>query len=198
MAPPNNPATARVVLRTTRDTRKFLNVVHMTRADGAELTSADLLDMANAVADWWQNSYRHICKSVMVGLDVVATKQDPNDPLQETVYINGPGDYVPGAPLPGNDAAALSWRTGLAGRKYRGRTYHMGPSSGSVNANDTLTGQFLTDWSTAGQYLLSHLITAGLRLIIFHRSTNTFTTVIGMIVDQLIDSQRRRLAERGA
>lgn len=192
-----NPSTARVVLTVTRDTRKFLNVLHMSRLDGAELNSADLLNIANVIADWWQNSYRLTCRPELVGESVVATKNDPSDPIQQTVYINGPGTLGGAGLDPGNVTAAISWRTGFAGRKYRGRFFHFGPNGLGINANDTFQGSTLASFTAVGNYLLSHALTAALKVIIFHRASNTFTPVGETIVDQLVDSQHRRLASRG-
>jgi len=193
----NNPSTARVVLTVTRDSRKFLNVLHMARSDGNELSASDLLSMANVVADWWQNSYRQTCNPSVVGESVVATKNDPTDPLQQTVYINGPGTLSGGGNDPANVTAAISWRTGLAGRKYRGRFFHFSPNGLGINSNDTFQGSTLLSFTNVGSYLLSHALTAALRVIIFHRATNTYTPSLETIVDQLVDSQHRRLAARG-
>jgi hypothetical protein len=169
----------------------------MKRADGAVLGSADLIAMGAVVADWWLNSYRHACHSQIVGDNIVATKQDPSNPLQETTYIAAPGDYAGGNVTPGDVTAAVSWRSGLAGRKYRGRFYDFEVPSNAINSNDTMTGAYLLLLQAAGAYLLNHLATANLQLIVYHRSTDTFTTLIGVIVDQLVDSMRRRLAGRG-
>jgi hypothetical protein len=197
MPPPNAPTTARVVLTVTKDVRQFINVTHMRRGDHAVLNAADVLAMANVIADWWQNSYRHSCSPGVVGLSVVATKQDPGDPQQATVYINGPGDQPGFADEAANVTGAISWRTGLAGRKYRGRFYHFGPNGGQRNANDSFTGSWLTLATGVANYLIAHAISAAMEVIIFHRGDNTATTVNQTIVDQLVDSQRRRLAGRG-
>jgi hypothetical protein len=153
--------------------------------------------MAIVIGDWWNNSYRHGVKLQIVGESVTATKQDPADPIQQLLTISLPGDYASGNVQPGDVTAALSWRTGLAGRKYRGRFYDFGVPSDANNANDTMTGTYITLLTAIGQYLLNHLATAGLKAIIFHRGDNTFTTITALVVDQLIDSMRNRLAGRG-
>jgi hypothetical protein len=197
MPPPNNPSTARVALAVTRDTREYINTLHLARVDNAVLGSGDLSNMANVVADWWQNSYKTVVRPNIVGLQVVATKQDPADPLQATVYINAPGSWGTGTVLPGDVSAAVSWRTGLAGRKYRGRFFDFGVPSDAANINDSMTGAYIAALTAIAQYLLNHLLSANLKLVIFHKSDNTYTAVLGLIVDQLIDSMRRRLAGRG-
>lgn len=197
MAVPNNPAVARVVLTVQRDSRKFINVVHMARADGGILGSADLLAMATAVANWWANSYRHTCMSVIVGESVVATKLDPTDPLQETLYINAPGDGAGTDLESANVSGAISFRTGLAGRKFRGRFYHFQPDGTQINSNDTFTGGLLAAFTSVGNFLLAQAASAALQAVIFHRADDTFTKVTVVIMDQLVDSMRRRLANRG-
>lgn len=197
MAGPNNPSTARVVLIVQRDSRKFLNVLTMARSDGAVLGTGDLTNMANVVADWWLNSYRHTCSPQIVGDSVVATKQDPSDPIQTTVYLAAPGDLAGGQLDPADVSGAVSWRTGLAGRKYRGRFYHFQPNGLAINANDTFQGSLIASLTAIGNYLLSHAATASLRAVVFHRSTNTYTNIVAVIMDQLVDSMRRRLAGRG-
>jgi len=195
--PPNNPAVARVALTVLRDTRKFVNTFHMSRSDGAVLGAADLVNMGAVIADWWLNSYRTAVPSNIVGSDIVATKLDPSDPLQNTTYIAAPGNYAGGTVSPGDVSGAVSWRTGLAGRKYRGRFYDFAPPQQVINTNDTFSGGYISLLSTVGSYLLTHLATAALKGVIFHRSDNTATTITNVIVDQLVDSMRNRLAGRG-
>src|SRR5690349_18142051 len=120
MAPPNNPRTARVALEATRDSRTFVNTFHVARLDEAILSASDIANIANAVASWWDNNYRHNIVSGLSGLQVVATKQDPADPIQVTVPLTSGSDGSGGID-PADVTGAVSWRTGLAGRKFRGR-----------------------------------------------------------------------------
>src|SRR3982751_4850567 len=123
MPPPNDPRTARVARQVNRDTRHFINTFHVRRSDGGILSSSDLLNMANQFATWWNTNYRPLVTADITGNDVVVTKLDPAAPLQETLPLTGAGTYSSGGPEPGDVTAAVSWRTGLAGRKYRGRFY---------------------------------------------------------------------------
>lgn len=195
--PPNNPAVAKVALNVDRDTRRYINTFHLRRTDGAVLVAADLTAMGSVVADWWLNSYRHVCKSNIVGNSIVVTKLDPANPLQDTTYIAAPGDWGGGTTTPGDVSAAVSWRTGLAGRKYRGRFYDFNVPAEEINTNDTMTGGYLAFLSAAGSYFLTHLATAALKAVIFHRADDTSTDITSVIVDQLVDSMRNRLASRG-
>lgn len=197
MPPPNNPSVARVALTVQRDTRSFVNVFHMMRTDDAELTSADLVRMATEVADWWQNTYRATVITNVVGESAVATKLDPTDPLQETVFFGGAGTVPTSQAEPGNVTAAFSWRTGFAGRKFRGRNYHVGIDGDQINANDTIVGGYIAVLSAAAAQFLVSLAAESLKLVVFHRSDDSATDITGFVVDQLVDSMRTRLAGRG-
>lgn len=197
MPAPNNPATARVALAVIRDVRKFINTFHVARSDNAELSDSDLVAINNVFADWWLNSYRHACTNVIVGESVVSTKQDPTDPIQETAFLAAPGDYAGANPTPGDVTAAVSWRTGLAGRKYRGRFYDFEVPDNAFNNSDIISGAYILLLSSIANYLLAHLATAALKLVIFHREDNTYTAVTGDVVDQLLDGMRTRLQGRG-
>jgi hypothetical protein len=167
------------------------------RSDNAVLGVADLANINAVFADWWLNSYRNAVKNVIVGESITATKLDPAAPIQDVLAIAAPGAYASGNPLPADVSAAISWRTGLAGRKFRGRMFDYGVPSDAANVNDTMTGSYITNLTTVGNYLLTHLATAGLKAVIFHRTGNTYTPIVGLVVDQLIDSMRNRLAGRG-
>jgi len=197
MPVPDNPAVARVVLNVQRDVRKFANVWHMMRTDGAVLTSPDLQAMAQTVADWWTNNYRTTVIVPIVSESAIATKLDPDDPLQEQVFFAAAGSTPTSQSEPGNVTAAMSWRTGLAGRKYRGRTYHVGIDGDQINQNDTLTGIYLAVLSAAAAQFLVLLAAESLKLVVFHRVDDTTTDITGVVIDQLVDSMRSRLAGRG-
>lgn len=196
MPPPNNPAVAKVALHVQRDTRSFINTFHVSKAGGGVLSAADLPNIANVFADWWLNSYRLGIPLQVVGQDITVTKLDPSDPLQYVAYIAAAGGGG-SSPLPADATAAISWRTGLAGRKYRGRFYDFSLPNATVNTNDTLISGTIAGLTAVGQYLLTHLLTAGFKAVVFHRSDNTATDIVSVIVDQLVDSMRNRLAGRG-
>jgi len=197
MVAPNNPAVARVALEVLRDSRTFVNTFHIMRSDNAVLTVADLAAINAVFSDWWANSYRAALKNVIVGSKLVATKLDPAAPFQDTLSLASPGTYASGGATAADVSAAVSWRTGLAGRKFRGRFFDFGVPTDAFTTNDTMTGAYITILSSVGTYLLSHLGTAALKAVIFHRLTNTATPITGVVVDQLLDSMRMRLAGRG-
>jgi len=196
MPPPNNPRTARVAMTADRDTRKFVNTFHVARVDAGILDAADILNIANIFVDWWSNSYRTALPSLISGDNVVVTKQDPGDPQQVTLALPGAGTFA-APPFPADVTAAVSWRTGLAGRKHRGRFYDFAIPDNQATFNDTLIGSYQLVLETIAAYLLNHLVTGGYAGIVFHRGDNTSTAITQIVVDLLIDSMRNRLAGRG-
>ncbi len=197
MPPPNNPSVARVALETIRDSRHFVNTFHIARIDNAAISVSDLDTITNLFADWWLNTYRLTCKNIIVGERVVATKLDPVAPIQDPLARAAPGSYVLGAPTSAEVTAAISWRTGLAGRKFRGRFYHFGLPTDTFSTLDTMVGAYMTQLTQIGTTLLADLAAANLKAVIFHRISNTYTPIVGLVVDQLVDSMRTRLAGRG-
>lgn len=198
MAPPNNPRTARLTMTFVRDSRKFINALHMAREDQANLSLADLQIMAQVLVDWWDQQYKQLAGTSVSLTNVHAVKQDPSDPLE--------WDVTPSPPIPGtfsgvlergSNTLALSWRSMLAGRKFRGRTYTVGMCENVANPDDTVSSAFVNLAITTADNLLGRMFIPALNLIVFHRLDNTFTPLLFTVVDNLIDSQRRRLANRG-
>ncbi len=111
-----------------------------------------------------------------------------------------------GATLPLSVTCAVKWSSGLAGRSYRGRTYHIGLVAGHVNGNVLATGHppTLVTMYTA---LLTKLLAGGVadKLVVVSRCVNNtwranalVTEIAACSVDINVDNQRRRLTGRGA
>lgn len=196
MAVPNNPLVVRVILQYARDTRQFENVLHFWKSTAWTLAEMEVL--AEDLRIWWNAAGKSpICDAVALTA-ILVRKLDPGNPLAFDYPISPPvpGGSV-GAELPGNVTSTMSWRTGLAGRKHRGRSYLPGYVEVGVADDDRLTSaqvaSIASNWS---ELLLSTVITIG-SLVVFHVADNTVTSVISYIVENIVDSQRRRLPGRG-
>lgn len=95
-------------------------------------------------------------------------------------------------PLPPQNCIAVTWRTVLSGRSFRGRTY-VGPlgtyvlnGAGKVNAGSA--GTILS----AANGLRTSLQTAGTQLGVYSRTRNIFTDITTAAVGLTVDTQRRR------
>lgn len=99
--------------------------------------------------------------------------------------------------LPGNVAFCISLRTALAGRSTRGRKYFAGISEVSVTGNVLDQGDI--DAILAGVATLRDDLETNLTpMSIFSPTNLTLVPVVSVVsVDNIVDSQRRRLTGRG-
>lgn len=197
--PANNPNVARVVMRFLRDTREQINTFHVTKSPPAPLAIADLASIVGEFYTWWQQDRRNTEWNQSTLLDITATKLDPNDPIQHVMNVSEQGQEA-SVPSAGNVSASVSARTGLAGRKFRGRNYHTHMPEAYVSNADLISQIWVFALGVCYQGLLTLLSNSTFgpfQRVIFHLSTNTFTPVITTIVENVVDSMRRRLPKRG-
>lgn len=100
---------------------------------------------------------------------------------------------------PGNASLVLSWRTGRAGRAFRGRTYLYGLSETSTVGSTVNSGYALAA-NTLAATIRNFTNTPGavtLQFAIASFTKEVLQPVIAHIIDIYIDSMRRRLINRG-
>ena len=196
MAVPDNPNVMKVAMLFRRDTRIFVNTFHV--AQGTVVNLANMTTVAQAFEQWFQDHYRNVVWNGVSLFQIQVRKYDPDDPLALDYDVTPP---ISGAsatsPDTGVSTATLSWRTGLAGRKNRGRDYVVGLTEPAIANDDTLTSPTVTLLGSIGTALLAALSALARSLVIFHKADNTFTTVISVIIDHIVDSMRSRLPGRG-
>lgn len=111
---------------------------------------------------------------------------------------------IPGTPLPGNVTLAVKWTTGLGGRSFRGRTYHIGLAIGAV-VNNTVNNSAVVNLVAAYSNLLTRVTESGFGQLVvvsyahnkFWRATAVSTPIAACSINANLDSQRRRLIGRG-
>lgn len=196
MAPPNNPEVCRVSIIMARDNRQEVNTMHFQKS---AWSGGDLVTLCSAIRTWWDTYYKPTVGSWVTLVQVSARVYNPAAPLAYDLGVTPPiAGTRAGGELPGNVTNTISWRTGLAGRKYRGRIYHAGPVGSDVTFQDLLTSGFITLLGVMANHLLTDIFAAiGANPVVFHRATNTFTSILGFVVENILDSQRRRLPGRG-
>jgi hypothetical protein len=195
MPPPNNPEVCRFTLQYLRDTRTFENVFHVRDTGGWNV--ADMTVAAQTFRDWWDTQMKLQSPNV-VGLKAVfARLYDPSNPLAVDLPVSPPifGNATDSC-SPANVTSTLSFRTGLAGRKFRGRVYVPGYTELQTNTDDTIGSGLVTRNAIAAGGIIG-IWPTGQNLVVFHRATNTFTPITTYIIENIIDSQRRRLPARG-
>lgn len=196
MAPPFNTSVVRVTIFGTRDTRQILNTFHVSNPTGWSLST--MAALANDVQTWLNGQYKGLIPAVYSWYLISVRLYDPSNPLAYDLSISPPivGTFT-GTAEAGNVTATLSLRTGLAGRKYRGRLYVAGISETALGVLDLLTSGWVVQAGTVAQALLTALNVGARALTIFHKLTNTYTNVNGYAIENIVDSQRRRLPGRG-
>jgi len=196
MPAPNNPRVARVAMLFQRDTRTLVNTFHVVKP--TPLNAADLITIAGLFSSWWNTSYRNYSSNNVLLKQIQVRKYDPSDPLAYDLDISPPSA---GAVVQTPDTAATtqtaSWRTGYAGRKFRGRFYAVGLTEVATANDDSIGSPTTATLSNAALSLITSVVAASFQLVVFHKLDNTFTQILTAIVENLIDSQRRRLANRG-
>lgn len=200
--PPNNPLVAKVIMTFASDTRIFQNVFHVSNVTA--WTAINLAQLATDFISWWNGFYKTRMSSD-IALTLVQTRRlDPSLPLgvDQPVIPPSPGGAA-NVSVPSNATSTISWRTGLAGRRFRGRTYVPGITVPDVNANDSITSALVNQLLSAGVALITSSLSAG-KLTVFHAPDtvptpfdNTFTDVTTAVIENLLDSQKRRLPGRG-
>jgi len=179
------------------------NVINFEKAGGWDLTS--LAALAAAVEDSWESNISPIVAETITLTETVATDISTETGGQVT-DIGGIAGGQPNPALPNNVTFVVSFRTASRGRSYRGRLYHVGLTENFVtldSVGDSNAAAFQGDYES----FFADIATAvpGSSHVVVSRcsggewrDTAVVTPVTSYFVDSTIDSQRRRLAGRGA
>ncbi len=179
------------------------NVLHYEYT--SEPNQATLESFGLALRTWWASNLKDDFPNTMFLNKII---------LKDIAVQNGIGiEYTAGMPLPGdatspvlpsNVTVAVKLTTGLVGRSSRGRIYHVGLKEENV-IGDMIDSPF----AVALQGFYEELLTVKIDpldvgWVVLSRWTGLLprlfavgTKIIGVSVDQTVDSQRRRLAGRG-
>lgn len=168
-------------------------------------TVATMSTIAGIFYSWWNTHVKTIQSANATLREIYCTDQSAQNGGAFTYTTNLPAD---GAnvqePLPGNVALCVSLRTAQRGRSYRGRSYIVGLTENQVQGN-LLTSASASAWLAAYDALVNELNTPPYQLAVCSRFTAGAPRVAGVLtpiidaalVDNVVDSQRRRLPGRG-
>jgi len=175
------------------------------RLDGG-LTTGAVIDLWNNLLVWWTTTF-----STPLSGDLTLHGGKFTDLSSETGFsldFNAPtpnpsgGDPSPA--LPGNAAITVSFRTPNRGRSFRWRNYVAGLPESQVTGN-TVSLAVTTALQAAYTQLLSLPLDDPWEWVVVSRVADGAPRVTGVataitsatVVDQFVDSQRRRLTGRG-
>lgn len=201
---------ALIECRMLYDSQKVENTLYCLNAGGWD--TASLTEVATEVKDWWAASYSQLC-SVEVSLrEVIATDLTSETAGQAAVDGAGAVGAVGGGGMPSNVSLAVSFRTGLRGRSFRGRNYVVGIGGTFQEGINELDEDFIANVATQYNNLLTDVFTGDFVWVVVSRFSGVdpdthkpiprdagvaTPVVVALVVDNTIDSQRRRLPGRG-
>lgn len=179
--------------------RIHVNVLHTP-------TSSDLATLVSELAGWWIDN---VAPLVNVSLELrevyaksLASQPGPEATFSEGLPVTG---SLSGEALPANCSLAVSLRSNVTGRSSRGRWFWQGFEEGQSNGSLISSG-ILTSIDQALTNLRSDIIDLGfIWVIVSYRHDNAprvggpvyFNVLDITIIDNVVDSQRRRLPGRG-
>lgn len=195
-------STAQLEFIYTQDGQTVENVLHYNC--NAAVNTTNLQGLATAALAWWNTNLKPLINNTVTLITVRATDQSSQTGpvIEDTTGLPLAGTQ-PGSGLPNNVTVAIKLITASRGRSFRGRVYHIGLGSGSVSAN-TIGATPRANLKAA--YLAALTLSTGPTWTLgiasrytgnAPRTTGVFTAVTDVSVNQTVDSQRRRLPERG-
>lgn len=207
------PNTAQVTVNMTSNGQKVANVYHV--LSNVPWTTDLLNFLAVDVRSWWEGSTRIERNGQTCLVEVCARDMTTSTGLQVCVpHGLANCGLDPSDPMPGNATIAIKHGTGQSGRSRRGRSYWVGMSEDVVNGNvvdSTWLGQVVQDMDelraainnsqrtlvVASTHSGSTCDVARCKKIPTPRASGITTPITGFAADANVDSQRRRLADRG-
>lgn len=203
--------TAQVRTQFTYNGQQCENVYYVEGQDAWDAITLQAL--AAVFGEWW---IAELGPSMPIALTLnrilardMTTEAAPS--IEYTTDLPASGEQSVEA-LPNSVTLAVKWVTGLAGRSFRGRTYHIGMVDLSVLGNVATSG-FHDLLTAAYNQLINAIVTEnpdwGLVVASFFsgvdvdgnpipRSTAVLTPILTAVVNDIVDSQRRRLPGRGS
>lgn len=202
MAAIYTPATMKVAINYLSNGQSCANVMHFRNSDLSVPTAADVQSLATSISNWVVAELQAQQATTCQLVNVIATDVSQEGGAQ---FITQPGTAEYGAQtepaMPNNVTFVIKFGTGLSGRSYRGRFYHVGLVEGQVTGNNiaTVTADLLV---ACFEELAATYIPEGMEHVVVStfsggapRVSGVATPVISYTyTDLTIDTQRKRLS----
>jgi len=194
------PDGVEIVLNGVQNGVPIVNVFNV--RDEAAPEPERLLEIADATKDWWDTYLKPLLHTsyTLQSIKVTALTSSTG-PQVEANYTTGNVGTQGGDPSAANGAAVISWRTASIGRSFRGRSYIGAMGSDQLTTAQTIDPSVLTAYASAGTSLIDAMQAIGAVLCVLsryalgvQRIAGLLTEIIGIVVDNKVDSQRRRTA----
>lgn len=199
------PNTVKVCLRYTQNGQQTCNVFHVDL--GTDPGVIDMTAIGALFASWWIAEMKPLTQNA-TSLDAVEVTDISAPSAEGIVYTTGlPSAGTSGDDsMPNNSTIVTKLASGLTGRSRRGRSYFAGLGRNALNPDrQTVTSTFQGALEDAFIELRDLIIAAGFEWVVTSlisggvpRTTGLNTPITNAVVNPTLDSQRRRLPERGA
>lgn len=203
MPRPRTPNTAEATLTFIYNGQYCINKHNFLNTAGWD--EGSLNNLGTAIREWWATELQASAPATLSLVEIEVVDLSPGSNLGITVQTGLPlvgGNAA--QQLPNNVTIAVKKGTGLVGRSYRGRTFHIGLTEANVDLNviNASTQTLLQDAYDALKEPLGIAIPVDMCVLSetsggVQRAEGICTVVTGINVDPVIDSQRRRLPGRG-
>src|ERR1700741_465485 len=193
---------ARIDWRFTNGVGADVHVVQHARKDGgAAMTALECQVIADHCADSWNipgylggavPAMKSQANNNTTLVEVAVTGLAPVTPPQAIVAVNVAGSQA-GVALPPETALVVSFKTGVVGKSYRGRSFWPGLDPEQLENNGTLSGAALTAYQNMFQAYVDVMITnTDSGLCIWSPTLGIGTSVLTALVRDTPHPQRRR------
>lgn len=179
-----------------------VNVFHYMVDEGPSMQT--MMDLGDGLITWWTTNLRAEVHSgvTLYQVEVINLTQQNAPGVIRTTGLPLAGTSSSAA-MPNNVTVAISWKTSLRGRSFRGRTYHIGLTESNCE-NNYLTTAFAASLQTAYEDLLAINTDVGPAVLVVAsrqyngvvRTNGVATIVESCVVDRGLDSMRKRLPGR--
>lgn len=198
------PNCVKACLRYVSNGQNTCNVIHIDM--GAEPTDADLTILGGTLVDWWSAQIKPLThpNTSLVAIEMMDLSSEDDD---GRLYVTGLplAGTATGTPYPNNVTVCTKFTTGLTGRARRGRTYHNGLASSLIDAgqqqistgarNALQTAWYSLIGAIGGEGWTWSVLSTILNGV--PRTEGLMTPILNAFTNLVLDSQRRRLPERG-
>lgn len=183
-------------------TEKWANVFHLQLFGAPDFSGLGAAFVKFYVSGSAQHNVLHHCAGSVAGPTIgvhlsqfsLQAVTSPGIPLVAALDSKGEQNALGGMPV--DTCIVVSWRTALAGRSFRGRTYlppfhsiFMKDGAGLMPSLDPVAQNNL---AAASATLLADLRALDSPLVVYSRKSGNSTEVTGGYIDNEWDTQRRR------
>jgi hypothetical protein len=184
---------------------QFVENSHFYQHGTTEPTMDDMSDLCADYVAWYVAYYAPLLPAQvsLVKLRCFSLSTQNSQGVEYATALPITGSLANGVTLPNNVTYAVSWRTGLRGRSFRGRTYAIGLAKGHV-LESSIHPSAMPDIAMAWHHFRS-MAGEGWTFVVVSRfsgggprSIGVATPVYTFSIDPNLDSQRRRLPGRGS